>query len=880
MDGLFRFFRRLGIFFAKERFSQELEEEMAFHQEQMEQGFRAEGMTPKQAHHAAARQFGNAPRLKERSHEEIGFRIESVLQDIRFALRQLRRNPGPAATAVLVLALGNCASVSIFAFVDAALIKPLPYKNPNRLVVLFETTTMGKRFHLSYPDYLDWKRGNKVFESLEVYETYGFTLKTPTGLQVADGASVSAGFFKQLGVTPVVGRDFRPSDQEAGNPPVVLLTYATWEKKYGGRKDVLGQTVVFDNTANTIIGVLPKSFSFAPAEPADYWRIYQSSWDCAEKRECDNLFGVARLKPGVSFASAFADIKTIQGQLERQYPNADRNRGAFMMTLTNVVVGDIRPILLVLLAGAGLLLLIATVNVSSLLLVRSESRRREIAVRGALGASRARLMRQFVTEGLALVAISSVLGVAAAYGVMRLLLRMIPADMLAKMQYLQSAGINAHVILFACVVALVTGLIFSLTPALRLSLSDLREGLTGSGRSFAGVAWRRFGANLVVIELATAMVLLVSAGLLGKSLYRLLHVDTGLQPDHLATLRVSAEGPQYSKDAQLIALKREIQAKLSDLPGVKSVAFTDALPLGNGDGAANYWIVGRPYRGEQDEIADRDVSANYFSTLQAQLLQGRYFTEDEDKSKPLVVVINEQMAKRYFPGQDPVGQQIYPQGSPQRRFEIVGVVKDMQEGQLGAAPAPALYFPFNQNTQNDFAVIVRSSQEPDAMLQRMADAIHGIDPGLATYDPVTMQQRIHDSPAAYLHRSSAYLVSGFALVALLLGVVGLYGVTAYSVSQRTREIGVRMALGARRESVYRLVLGEAGWLTIVGIGAGLVCSIAAATLMHKLFFDVSVWDATTLAGVAFLLAVAALAASYIPARRAASVNPVEALRSE
>jgi macrolide transport system ATP-binding/permease protein len=445
---------------------------------------------------------------------------------------------------------------------------------------------------------------------------------------------------------------------------------------------------------------------------------------------------------------------------------------------------------------------------------------------------------------------------------------------------LQGLEVNAHVVLFACAIALATGVVFSLTPALRLSLSDLREGLTGGGRNFAGIAWRRFGANLVVIELATAMVLLVSAGLLGKSFYRLLHVDTGLEPDHLATLQVSAQGPQYSKDAQVIALERQIQERLSSVPGVKSVAFTDALPLGNGDGAKNYWIVGRPYHGEQDEMADRDVSATYFSTLQAQLLRGRYFTEDEDKSKPLVVVINEEMAKRYFPGEDPVGKQIFEEGSPQQRIEIVGVVNDIQEGQLDAAPAPAVYLPFNQNASNDFAVVIRTSQDEDSVLPLMAATVHGIDPGLATYDAITMKGRIHDSPAAYLHRASAWIVGGFAVMALVLGVVGLYGVTAYSVSQRTREIGVRMALGAQRGSVYRLVLGEAGWLTAVGISAGLLCSIGAAMLIRKLLFGVSAWDATTLAGVAGVLAVAALVASYIPARRAASVNPVDALRAE
>jgi macrolide transport system ATP-binding/permease protein len=880
VNSIGHFFRKLAILFRRERYNRELEEEMAFHREQTERELIDGGMSAEEAHYAATRQFGNATRLKERSHEAVGFRMESAVQDFRFVMRQLRRNPGFAATAVLVLALGICASVSIFAFVDAAIIKPLPYRDPSRLVVLFETTTMGNRFHLSYLDYLDWKQRNTVFQSLEIYSPYGFLLKTPTGMQNVDGASVSAGFFQTLGVEPVLGRGFRPNDDQPPAQRVVLLSYAVWQKRYGGRKDVLGQTVVLDSNPYTIVGVLPKSFHFAPAEPADFWETVNATGQCAKMRACKNFFGVARLKPGVSFQTAFTDIKTVARQLELQYPDANRNRDAFMMTLTDVVVGDIRPILLALLCGAGLLLLIATVNVASLLLVRSESRRREIAVRGALGASPARLIRQFVTEGLALVALSSVLGVAAACGAMQLLARLIPAGMMVKMPYLQAAGLNAHVILFAGAVSLATGAVFSLTPALRLSLSDLREGLTGGGHSFAGVAWRRFGANLVVIELATAMVLLVGAGLLGKSFYRLLHTDIGLEPDHLATLQVSAQGPAYSKDAQVIALERQIEQKLSSLPGVKLVAFTDALPLGNGDGAKNYWIVGRPYQGEQNEMADRDVSADYFSTLQAQLLRGRYFTEYEDKSKPLVTVINEQMAKRYFPGEDPVGKQIYEQGSPQQHIEIVGVVNDVQEGQLDAAPAPAVYFPFNQAAPTDFEVIVRTSQDEDAMLQSMTATIHGIDPGLATYHPITMRERIHDSPAAYLHRASAWIVGGFAAMALLLGVVGLYGVTAYSVSQRTREIGVRMALGAQRGAVYRLVLGEAGWLTAIGISAGLLLSVGAATLIRKLLFGVSAWDASTLAGVALVLAAAAVLASYFPARRAASVNPVEALRAE
>ncbi|MFZ0630486.1 MAG: ABC transporter permease [Acidobacteriaceae bacterium] len=872
--------RKLALLFRRGQFGEELDEEMAFHREQMERELREQGKTREEARYAAMRQFGNPTRMRERSHEAIGFSMETVAQDLRFALRQMKRNPGFAVTGVVVLALGIGASTAIFGFVDAALIRPLPYARPNQLVVLYETTTMGNRYHLSYLDYLDWKRENTVFQSLDVYGAFGFTLKTRDGLQAVSGTRVSADFFRDLGVVPMLGRGFRPGDDQPSAPRVALLSYSTWETRYGGRKDVLGKTVVLDDDPNEIVGVLPKNFDFAPAAPSEFWTTERASRDCEKIRGCKNLVGLARLKPGVSFQAAFADVLTIAAQLAREYPDANLNRGAYMMTLTDVVVGDTRPILLALLGGAALLLLIATVNVASLLLVRSESRRREMAVRGALGASPARLVRQFATEGLTLVTLASVMGVAGACGMMELPERFIPKDMLAKMPYLQGLGLNLHLVLFACAIFLVTSAIFSLTPVLRHFPGDLREGLTSGGRSYAGGTWRRLGANLVVVELTVAVVLLVSAGLLGKSFYRLLHSEIGLEPDHLATLQVSAEGAAYAKDPQVIELEREIQEKVSELPGVQSVAFTDTLPLGAGDNASNYWVVGRPYHGEQNEILVRDVSYDYFSTIEAQLLRGRWFREDEDKSKPLVAVINERMAQRYFPGENPLGQQIYPQGDEKDHIEIVGVVNDIQEGQLDAAPGPAVYLPFRQHPPNDFALVVRTRQDADAMLPTITSAVHGIDAGLATYDPITMHQLIHDSPAAYLHRSSAYLVGGFAALALVLGIVGLYGVVSYSVSQRTREIGVRMALGAERGTVHWMVLREAAWLTATGLGAGVICAIGAAVLMQSLLFGVDAWDVPTLVGVSAVLGSFALLASYLPARRAARVNPVEALRAE
>jgi macrolide transport system ATP-binding/permease protein len=869
--------RVFGMFGAARR-ERELADEIDSHLEMhIEDNLRA-GMTQEQARRQAILKLGGVEPTKQVYRERSTIPLlETLIQDLRFAIRQLRKNPGFACTAVLMLALGICANVAIFSFVDATLIKPLPYQDPSRLVNLFETNALGARYHLSYPDYLDWKRLNKVFNSMEAYEINGFMLTTPTGAQKADGVRVSGGFFRTLGVSPVIGRDFSEGEDLASAPRTVMLSYSAWQRRYGGRGDVLGQTITLDGFPNTIIGVLPAQFHFSPAEPAEFWATLHAAGNDLTCRGCHGLFGVARLKDGVSVPTAMAEMTSIAQQLERQYPNSNRNRSATVLSLTEVIVGDVRPILLVLLGGAGLLLLIVCVNVSSLLLVRAESRKRETAIRNALGASRARLIRQFVTEGMLLVVAGSALGVACAYETMQLLVRLIPAEMMAGMPYLHGLGLNFRVVLFALSISIFSGLLFSLMPILRLPVSGMQEGLAEGGRGSAGTMWRRFGANLVVVELAIAVVLLVSAGLLGKSLYRLLHVDIGLEPDHLAMLRIGARGDRYAKDAQVVALERQILARIASLPGVRSAGITDSLPVGDGDGIMQFQVVGRPMLREHNEANDRWVSSSYFPTIGARLVRGRYFTDAEDASKPPVAIISRTLAAQYFAGEDPIGKQITMGGSP--AMEVVGIVDDIKEGPLDMV-RPAIYSPFSQGPNNDFAVVLRTSQAEQTLPSEMSDAIHQIDPGIFTYGGVTMTERINDSPSAYLHRSSAWLVGGFAGLALLLGVVGLYGVIAYSVSQRTREIGVRMALGAQRASVYGMIFREAGWLIVFGVTAGLLCSVAAGMLMRTLLFGVRAWDAPTLAAVATVLAVCALLASYIPARRAASVNPVEALRAE
>jgi macrolide transport system ATP-binding/permease protein len=881
MDSLTRLFKKLAMLSHRKTFATDLEEEMAFHREQKEYEFRSEGIPPEAAHRAATREFGNATRIKEQSHETISFWFETTLRDFLFALRQLRRNLGFTCTAILMLALGIGASAAIFAFVDAALIKPLPYPTPTRLMDVTESAPMIPHANLSYEDYLDWKKLNTVFSSLDVYNNSGFLLRTPTGSEPVSTQRVSDGFFRTLGVKPALGRDFYAGEDKPNAASTVILSYDTWQKRFGGRKDAIGQLITLNDIPNTIIGILPRDFQFALRGSTEFWTTLHTLNGCEKRRSCHNLIGVGRLKDGVTMSMALANMQSIAQQLQKQYPGSNKGQNASVLPLSEVIIGDIRPILLVLLGGAGLLLLIACVNVSSLLLVRSESRKREIAVRGALGASRTRLVRQFITESLVLVLGGTALGLIAAYATIHILLHLISKDMMASMPYLRDLGMNFHVLTFALVIALLAAVLFSLTPILRVPFAALREGLTDGGRGSAGTLWRRFGANLVVLELAIAVVLLVGAGLLGKSFYRLLHVDIGFQPDHLATLQIAVPDINYSKDEQAVALNKQIISRIASLPGVKSVGVTTVLPVSYNGNTDWIRIVGHPYNGEHNEVNEREISTAFFTTLQAKLLRGRYFTEQDDASKPNVIIINKTLAEKYFHGENPIGKKVGDGDlSPKSIREIVGVVDDVKDGSLDSDIWPAEYYPFNQSPDSYYSLVVRTSQAPESILPTLSATIHKIDPGIGTMDELTMLQRIDNSQTAYLHRSSAWLVGGFAALALLLGVVGLYGVIAYSVSQRTREIGVRMALGAQRSSVYQLILKEATWLTALGIAAGILCSLAAAALMRKLLFGVRSWDIPTLISVAVVLALCALLASYIPARRAASVNPVEALRAE
>ncbi len=882
MNALDRLLRRLAVLFRRQSFDRDLQEEMTFHQEQTAKEFEAGGIAPEAARYAAIRQFGNATRLQERSREVVAFRAETVAQDLRFAVRQLLRSPGFAVTAILVLALGIGASTAIFGFVDAVLIQPLPYANPNQLVSVDESETLIPRSNLSRYDYEDWKRLNTTLSSFDVYGGTGFLLRTGSISEPIPAARVSDGFFRTLGVEPILGRDFRPGEDRPGQPKIAILSYNTWMKRFGGRRDLIGQSISLSGEAYTVVGVLPRSFAFAPRASAELWvPLLDRRSGCEDRRSCHNFDGVGRLRNGVTVEAASADMKTIAAQLAIQYPGSNKGQSASVVPLSEIVVGKLRPTLVTLLAGAGLLLLIACVNVASLVLVRAESRRRETAVRGALGATPARLVRQFVTEGLLLASFGCAAGAVLAVVMMSLLARLVPKPMAQGMPFLAVVGLNRHTALFAAGSTLMAALLLAATPALRLAFREIHEGLTDGGKGAASRFWRRLGANLVVVELTVAVVLLAGAGLLAKSFYRLLHVETGIDSSHLATVNMMAPEGVYGKPEQQVALYRRILEKVAALPGVQSAGITSDLPLQCNCDTDWIRIPGRPFHGEHNEVLQRDVSPQYLPALKAKLVRGRMFTEADDASHPQVIILNESMARKYFPGEDPLGKMVGDGDlTPKSMRQVVGVIEDVREAGLDDDAWPAEYFSIYHSHDNYFAVAARTTQDERQLLPMMVKTLREINPNLGVYGESTMNEQLSTSQSALLHRFSSWLVGGFAALALMLGVVGLYGVVAYSVSQRTREIGVRMALGAQRGAIQRLVLKEAGWLIAMGIIAGLTCSVATAHLMRSLLFNVHPWDFSTLFAVAAVLGFSALLASLIPARRASSVNPVKALSAE
>jgi predicted permease len=679
----------------------------------------------------------------------------------------------------------------------------------------------------------------------------------------------------------MLGRDFHPDEDRPGGPNILILSYGAWRRYFGARHDVVGETTDLDDQTYTVIGVLPREFSFAPAGNVELWLPINSLGPHEKMRSFYDFSGIGRLRDGVTVEAARAELTDIATRLQQQYGITGRDLRPSVVPLSEIIIGDVRPVLLMLLSGAGLLLLIACVNVSSLVLVRSESRKHEISVRDAVGASRARLVRQFATEGLLLAGLGSLASVMVASRLIKLLTRIVPKDTQANMPFLGSVGLNAHTTTFTVTMLMLAAVLLAAGPLFRLSFERGSDGLADGARGSSSRLWRRLGAKMMTMELAIAVVLLVGAGLLGQSFYQLLRVRLGFDPSHLATMGVMVPDAAYHGDGQILGLHREIVGRVLALPGVVSAGLTSMLPVECNCDIDDIQIAGRPWGGGHNDVVERHVTSEYLPALKARLVRGRLLSDFEDASKPGVAVVNEALVRKFFPDEDPLGHRIVNQeGGRPSTWEIIGVIEDLREGPLDVAISPAEYFPISKTQDRYFSLAVRTRQDARALLPVLASTMREIDPNLGILDEMTMNDQISSTQTALLHRFSAWLVGGFAAMALLLGVVGLYGVIAYSISQRTQEIGIRMALGASRSSVYRLVIGQAAWPTGAGLALGLVCSLGASLLMRSLLFEVEPWDAVTLLAVVLLVGLTAMAASFLPARRAASVNPMDALRAE
>ena len=807
--------------------------------------------------------------------------MDTLLQDIRYAVRMLLKKPGFTAVAVLTLALGIGANTAIFTVVDAALLRSLPYKEPDRLVHLWETNQQ-QEFHqreASYPDYLDWRERNHSFDEMAGYSRGSFTLTGREAPERIQGAAVTSSFFSTLGVEAIHGRTFYPDEDKPGGENIVILSHGLWERRFGGDTSIIGQSITLSGRPFTVIGILPPSFKFALASEADLWIALRPSPMQVERRYMHWLNVIARLKPEVSTEQARADMKAVAARIAEQDQQYHSGSDISVVELQEQVVGAVKPILIVLLAAVGFVLLIACANVANLLLARSAARQKEMAIRTALGASRLRVVRQLLTESLLLALVGGAFGLVVAVWGIELLVAAIPRSILVSMPYLDNLAIDSSVLGFTCAMTLVTGLVFGLAPALQASKPEIQETLKDGSRSSTDSARHRVRNILVVSEIALALVLLVGAGLMLKSLLRLLEVNTGFDSRNLLTMQIALPAARYSEAEKRAAFHQQLLTRIESLHGVKGAATVSVLPLVGGD-TGGFNVEGEPVTGEKRESNLRTISSNYFQVMGIPLIKGRYFTDYDNQTAPNVVIINQTLANRFFPGQEPLGKRIiFTFGQPVP-WQIVGVVGDEKVVSLDARTIPVIYTPYLADLDSMMGVVVRADSDPETLVTAVRGEVAALDRDLPIYGVKTMEQMIAESPSTFLRRYPALLIGIFAVVAAALAMIGIYGVVSYSVAQRTHEIGIRMALGASKRDILKLVVGQAAGLMIAGVGGGLIAAFAVTRLMESLLYEVSATDLMTFASVSVLLASVALFASYIPARRATKVDPMVALRYE
>ena len=869
----------------QEQQEQEINEELATYIDALTAAKIGAGATPEEARRAAVLETDSMESIK---HEvrSVGweFAVDTFLRDARYGLRVMRKSPGFATLAVLATALGIGANTAIFSVVEAVLLRPLPYPEPTRLVAVgLHEKGASEPEPMGVADFLAWRDHQTSFDHVAVF--YGgqgsFSLSGLGTPERVPGSIVSADFFKVLGVQPLLGRTFLSDEDHAGSAPVAVISEQFWRNHLGSNPDVLQRTLMLDGRPRQIVGVMPAWFRFPGNQAIDIWK--NASFEVPQGRPPYGLRGLGRLKPGVTRAMATAELNNIAAQVNKQFPTSPELVSS-MMPLKQWMVQKVSTALVVLLAAISLVLLIAVVNVANLLLARASVRRREIAVRMALGASRRRVVRQLLTESVMLSLLGGVVGLLLAFGAVRAFLAFGPGQM----PRLDEVTISGPVLLFTFVLCVGSGIIFGLAPAFNTPRSSVADPLKESERGSSNASVQRTHRVFAISEIALALLLMIGSGLLIRSFVRLQSVDPGFQTDHLITAAISLPA-SYKTSAQIEEFWKQFLAKAEAVPGVTAAGISMSLPPNLLEITNPFTVEGQGYdRTRPLQLAEEmTVSPDYFRAMGIPLLKGRFFTDSDRVEKPtdpMILIINETMAKRYFPGQDPIGKRIQTgDPDPKSPWEtIVGVVGDVKYSGLDAEPSPTLYVPYNENGwiswSTEMYLVVRTPLEPASMVPELRAQLESINKDLPLAHVQTMDQLIADSVVQQKFRT--WLIGVFAGLALLLAVIGIYGVMSYSVAQRTREIGVRMALGATTAEVLKLVLSQGVKLAIVGLAIGFAVALAVTRVMRSLLFSTSTTDALSFLGTTAVLLVVVVLACYIPARRATKVDPVVALRYE
>jgi len=875
---------RLKTLFRRRQLDRDMEDEVAFHLAASEKRNREAGMDADEARYASRRRFGNVTRARERSFEMWTFHLlEALYQDLRHALRILRNKPAFTAVAILTVAVGIGANSAVFSVVNTVLLKRLPYPHEQRLVMIWETKERDGRDHnvVAPANFLYWQDHNTVFEQIAAFFDDTSTLTGEGEPEEIPSQGISTNLFSLLGISPVVGRDFSSEEGQRGRNHEVLLSYGLWKRRFGGSPDALGKTVRLDGENYLVIGVMPPGVTLfslqgsLTGKPAQLWWPY--AW-----REQDRtprgrwMSAVGRLKPGISVAQAQTEMTRLVASITKAYPDFESGWGVNLVPVHADLTSAIRPTLVVLLGAVGFVLLITCANISNLLLSRASSREREIALRGALGASQWRILQQSLTESVLLAFLGGTLGILAARWALSTVVLLIP-----KALHMTSLALDWRMVSFATGISVLTGVVFGLAPALQAARTNSGDVLREAGRSETGVRGHRVRNVFAVAQISLSLVLLAGAGLLLQSFLKLSAVDAGFNPRNVLTLRISLPSTKYSKPPQYIRFFQQVLQDVRALPGVRGATMDNSFPLTGMTPGTDFDIAGKPTPPPgQERMTDvRLVGSDYFETMGIPLLQGRAFSDREETVESHVVIISESLARKYFSGENPLGQRVRLSMKDQNDFcEIVGVVGDVKREGLDTVSQAASYWPHAELPFSSMMLAVRTDGDPFAEVPAIRGIVQRIDADLPLSDVSTMDQAVDEAVAR--QHLGAVLVAIFAGIALFLASIGIYGVVAHAVTLRTREFGIRMALGAEVADVSALVFRHGLSLAAAGVALGVLGTLLLTPLLRGLLFGVGAHDPATIAVVAAFLTAVALAACWIPAHRATRVDPIVALRYE